>query len=239
MNKGRQLYLARYGRIDTINSLIKGCDMYYVSWKYWHASKLHVQALGLVVAYDMYKEVVEEGYASFGFETKEEATKKCMVDFATFRDKLSLQGLRYNPEDCKYPGDKRMRVNMKKSKSSDGKKLRGRPRKNTASVTPDPDDVVVRPGFVTKKQFQEEKKRPESRLCGDLSQISLHKASIIHHTYQKTCKCCVESHATRHVASANCHVTTTPRRGILLDYCAFLIFTMTRSLGWLLEIVLY
>jgi hypothetical protein len=97
MNEGRQLYLASYGWIDTIGSLIKGCDMYYVSWKYWHASKLHVHALGLVVAFDMYKEVVEEGYASFGFETKEDATKRCMMDFATFRDKLLLQGLRYNP----------------------------------------------------------------------------------------------------------------------------------------------
>jgi hypothetical protein len=88
--------------------------MFYCSWKYWHASKLHVQALGLVVAYDMYREVVEEGFASFGFETKEEATKKCMLDFHTFRDRLSLQGLHYKPEDTKYPGDSRMRVNTKK-----------------------------------------------------------------------------------------------------------------------------
>ena len=220
MNEGRQLYLASYGRIDTIDSLIKGCDMYYVSWKYWHASKLHVQALGLVVAYDMYKEVVEEGYASFGFETKEEATKKCMVDVATFRDKLSLQGLRYNPEDCKYPGDKRMRVNTKKSKSSDGKKPRGRPRKNAASVTPDPDDVAVRPGFVTKKQFQEEKKRPESRLCGDLSQFTLHKASIIHHTYQKICKWCGKPcHPTCGICKLPCH--DDPKKG---DFTGLLCF---------------
>ena len=60
MNEARQLYLASYGRIDTIDSLIKNCRMFYVSWKYWHACKLHVQALGLVVAYDMYKEVVKD-----------------------------------------------------------------------------------------------------------------------------------------------------------------------------------
>jgi hypothetical protein len=67
-NEARQLYLATYGRIDTIDSLIKGCQMFYCSWKYWHASKLHVQVLGLVVAYGMYREVVEEGFASFGYK---------------------------------------------------------------------------------------------------------------------------------------------------------------------------
>jgi hypothetical protein len=56
MNEAHQLYLASYGRIDTIDSLIKNCSIFYVSWKYWHASKLHVQALGVVVAYDTYKE---------------------------------------------------------------------------------------------------------------------------------------------------------------------------------------
>jgi hypothetical protein len=76
MNKARQLYLASYGRIDTIDSLIKNCNMFYASWKYWHASKLCVQALGVVVAYHMYKEVVEEAWAEFGFATKQEAVKK-------------------------------------------------------------------------------------------------------------------------------------------------------------------
>jgi hypothetical protein len=86
MNKARQLYLASYGIIDTIDSLIKRCNLYYVSWKYWHSCKLHVQALGLVVAYDMYCEVVQEGFAAFGFENKD-AAKKCVLDFHTFCNK--------------------------------------------------------------------------------------------------------------------------------------------------------
>jgi hypothetical protein len=94
MNEACQLYLASYGRIDTIDSLIKNCNMFSVSWKYWHASKLHVQALGDVVAYDMYKEVVEEAWAEFGFATKQEAVKKCMLNFHAFRDQLVMQGLR-------------------------------------------------------------------------------------------------------------------------------------------------
>jgi hypothetical protein len=45
LNESRQLYLGSDGRVDTINALIKHCNLYYCSWKYWHASKLHVQAL--------------------------------------------------------------------------------------------------------------------------------------------------------------------------------------------------
>jgi hypothetical protein len=68
-----------------------------------------VQALGLVVAYDMYCEAVQEGFAAFGFENKD-AANKCVLNFLTFRDKLSLQGLQYTPEDCKYKGDRGMRM---------------------------------------------------------------------------------------------------------------------------------
>ena len=104
-----------------------------MSWKYWHACKLHVQALGLVTAFDTWKEVVEEGFAEFGL-TREEA-KSCTLHFHQFRDKLSQQGLNYEPDSLKYPGDKQMRVNTKKRKrgesSNGGKKWgRGRPRNN-------------------------------------------------------------------------------------------------------------
>jgi hypothetical protein len=67
MNEAPQLSLASYGRIDTIDLLVKNCNMFYVSWKYWHASKPHVEALAAVVAYNMYTEIVEEAWAEFGF----------------------------------------------------------------------------------------------------------------------------------------------------------------------------
>jgi hypothetical protein len=80
-----------YGRINTIDLFIKNCRMFYMSWKYRHASKLYVQAfLGLVAAYNMYK---EEGFAAFGFDLKEEAICKFMVNFHGFQDQLLLQGL--------------------------------------------------------------------------------------------------------------------------------------------------
>ena len=186
MNEARQLYLASYGRIDTIDSLIKHCKLYYRSWKYWHSCKLHVQALGLVVAYDMYKEIVEEGFAEFGFVSKEEATKKCFIVFHTFRDRLSYQGLRYQPEDKKYPGDEFMRASTvkkrRKGESQEGaKRGAGRPRKE---VTP---EVATRP-TVTNEQFHREKE--EGRLCGDLTKYFAHKQSIVTVKHPAICRYC-------------------------------------------------
>ena len=62
MNEACQLHLKTYGRIDTIDSLIGHCHIYYRSWKYWYSwqsAKNHGMALAIVVAYDMYKECVE------------------------------------------------------------------------------------------------------------------------------------------------------------------------------------
>jgi hypothetical protein len=49
-HRNEQSQAAVPGQIDNIDLLIKNCNMFYVSWTYWHASKLHVQALWLVVA---------------------------------------------------------------------------------------------------------------------------------------------------------------------------------------------
>jgi hypothetical protein len=92
MKEARQLYLASYGRTDMIDLPMKNCNMFYISWKYWHASKLHVQALAAVVAYNMYKEIVEEAWAEFGFATKHKVVKKCMLDFHAFRTSSRCRG---------------------------------------------------------------------------------------------------------------------------------------------------
>jgi hypothetical protein len=55
MNGPHQLYLAMYGRIDTIDNLIKECQMCYCFWKYWHSMKNHRLSLAVVVVYGMYK----------------------------------------------------------------------------------------------------------------------------------------------------------------------------------------
>ena len=60
MNSARQLYLNTYGQVDTIDWLIKKCHLFFISWKYWHSAKLHVDALVLVIPYNMYKEIATE-----------------------------------------------------------------------------------------------------------------------------------------------------------------------------------
>jgi hypothetical protein len=61
------------------------------------------------LAWSLYCEVVQEGFAAFGFENIDSA-KKCVLDFHTFRDKLSLQGLQYTPEDIVSPEQQRETV---------------------------------------------------------------------------------------------------------------------------------
>ena len=224
MNEARQLYLASYGRIDTIDSLIKNCNMFYVSWKYWHASKLHVQTLGLVVAYDMYKEVVEEGFAEFGFDSKEEAVKKCMLDFHDFRDQLAMQGLRYNPEDKRYKGDDMMRANTKKRKASlkeGGKRGAGRPRK---AVTPDGDsdsDVAMTGAQMATLAQLKRQKRPDGRLCGNLDKYLLHRQNMETMKYKLTCKYCGQFCYTRcKICKLAAH--DNPQRGDNIGYECFL-----------------
>ena len=59
MNHSRELYLGMYSRIDSIDHLIKNCNISYRSWKYWHSPMLHAMSLAICVAYDIYLEVCE------------------------------------------------------------------------------------------------------------------------------------------------------------------------------------
>jgi hypothetical protein len=243
MNEARQLYLASYGRIDTIDSLIKNCNMFYVSWKYWHhASKLHVQALAVVVAYDMYKEIVEEAWAEFGFKTKQEAVKKCMLDFHAFRDQLAMQGLRYNSEDKKYKGDMAMRVNTKRKKAPlkvGERRAVGWPRKNVTPEGNDDEGVLVAAGGaqVTLAQFNQLKKPITGRLCGNLDKYMFHRQNIetIKHT-GSLASSVVVSTATRGARFLDWPPTTTHKEVSILEMTALPSCTMITSLGWLSQI---
>jgi hypothetical protein len=161
---------------------------------------LHVQALGLVVAYDMYCKVLEEGFAEFGFENKKDATtKKCFLDFHAFRDKLLQQGIKYNPEDCKYKGDRKMRVNTKRGKSTqkEGQKRGHGQRKKIVTPEGGADNKAHDAAPMgTLHQFKQEKKA-QGRLCGDLCKFMVHKASITSSTHELKCKWCGKNCYTR------------------------------------------
>jgi hypothetical protein len=188
MNHARQLYLNTYGRIDTIDAQIRKCRMYYRSWKYWHAARLHGHALAVVMAYDMYLECIREKKAleAFGIDPKEDIVK--LLTFHKFRDRLSTQGLKYSPIYCKYPGDLHMRVNTKKRKQPDGTvQKRGRPRKGKGVIH-----------AVTPNNVKDAKKyKLKSRLCGDLSKITHHLKHKERLNKEHVCKFCGDPCYTR------------------------------------------
>ena len=150
MNNARQVYLSSYGRIDTIDAQIGRCNLNYVSWKYWHAAKLHSDALALVVAYDMYHECATEALARDSFSITNEDKFK-VLDFHDFRSMAASKGLAYNIKDCKYPGDEKMRKNTRVAKT----------RRNTTSIKKGM-------GYwckMKKDRFLNGKERDQQRIC--------------------------------------------------------------------------
>lgn len=118
---------------------------------------LHGKALAVAVAYDMYLECAEEGFLNTEWALDKPA------DYHTFREKLSLQMLGYDPRKRKYPGDERMRTSTQQPK-----------RKRSVSNASVPGD-----GFVSRQSFDtasEESEGVPPRLCGDLT--VLHRRHI-------------------------------------------------------------
>jgi hypothetical protein len=189
-NDARQLYLATYGRIDTLDAYINRCRMYYRSWKYWHAAKLHGDAMAVVVAYDMYCECTKEAAAREAFGITDD-DKFEILDFHQFRDRLSTQGLQYSPLNTKYPGDAKMRsvTQQKKRKRvvsdvDSSPRKRGRPRKGEEKAKPSE--------LVTLKQLDAGKMNGnfKSRLTGDLRAFKKHLLSMKRDKHPKICKWC-------------------------------------------------
>ena len=149
MNESRQLYLATYGIIDTIDQMIDNCNMFYRSWKYWHAAMNHGKKLAVVVAYDIYLELAS------GHVTSEWKVDK-PVSFHRFREKLALQMLSYNPTKWKYPGDEKARAKKPKAKHY-----------NRSPCSPLVSSPAASIASTEKKRF-----------CGDLYDLNKHISSV-------------------------------------------------------------
>ena len=91
MIEARHTYLKTYGTIDTFDSMVEKCHHNYVSWKYWYATKCHVDALAVVVAYDFYKECMTETLVLEAFEVQKDELE--VMDFHTLKVKLSNKDL--------------------------------------------------------------------------------------------------------------------------------------------------
>ena len=120
MNEAHELYIDTYSSIDSIDCLIKNYGMKYRCWKYWHSPMLNAMSLSLVVACDMYLEVVDvdidykcKGKTIVNFWTflglLYNQKDNNIVDFWTFRDLPSNQMIKYNPTHCKYSGETNIR----------------------------------------------------------------------------------------------------------------------------------
>ena len=176
MNHARQLYLASYGVIDTIDQAIKSSRLFYCSWKYWHSSMLHGKAMVWAIAYSLYEECAE-GMINLDWKVTDK------VDFWTFRDVGADQLLGYNQTKRKFIRDKMMRISSQQNTKQRTKMLRSLCRKNT----------INRVVHVTRDQFHDEKvgkRLTSSRLCGNLEGLNEHIASVVKIPNPIICEVC-------------------------------------------------
>ena len=162
LNESRVTYLTTYGAVDGIDHLIQECCMFLKSRKYWHSAMVHIFAMAVITAYDMYLEVCE-GKLNKNWHIKRPAS------FKEFRAQLATQMLYYSAKNGFYKGDKRMRCNTQLPKRRRTKKR-------------DMNDSV------TQEQFEEAKQGP--RLCGDLTEYHRHVQSYSAHKHGHKCVVC-------------------------------------------------
>ena len=177
MNDARDLYLGSYGKIDSLDHMIKNTALFYRSWKYWHSAMLHAKALACVVAYDMYLECCEGGL--------DPVWKMKPVDYWTFRDKLATGLLRYNPKNRKFPGDSKMRVATKQRSG-----YRSSP---TESSSVPSQRVVEREDNVSYEQLQDaltDSNGSKARICGDLDLFTKHWNAMDMKKHGTNCAVC-------------------------------------------------
>jgi hypothetical protein len=133
MNSSRELYLKTYSTIGKMDHMIENCGMHYRSWKYWHSAMLHAKAMAVLTVYGMYRECAEGKL--------DPSWKVDILDFHSFRERLSEVMLQYDPHHRLYPGDNNLRDCTRQNKkqrqksvglttADEGKRGRGCPKKN-------------------------------------------------------------------------------------------------------------
>jgi hypothetical protein len=89
--------------------MVRRCQIFQKSFKYWHAAKNHALAMAVTIAFDMCKECLTEKKAQevFGITADEaQRIERTVLNFHDeFRYKLSIQGTTYSPQNLFYPGN--------------------------------------------------------------------------------------------------------------------------------------
>ena len=136
---------------------------------------LHGKALAIVVAYDIYKECCD------GLLDQE---WKCQpVDFHRFRERLAKQMLTYNPRNLNYKGDERFRVSTQLNKN----------KRRKAPLSTNSSTATVASTFSTSTGVNREiLEGAAGRVCGFLSDLLQHEASVVRLPNKKhlQCVCC-------------------------------------------------
>ena len=153
-NDGRMIYIFGYGTIDNIDHYLRNAMVHVISWKWWFSAACHSYSLALVVAWDIYREVVEGK-----LDTRYYLPETDRLTFEQFRDLCSRAQLSYNPKKRLYPGDEYFTECTKENKR------RRRIVKSTGTRA-------------TRPQVEEEMNAPETRLCGDLKALTAHAMSV-------------------------------------------------------------
>jgi hypothetical protein len=213
-NDARELYLLTYGIIDLIDKLIRACNIYVLSWKYWHAGADFQTCLTLVVAHDIYLEVCEGNLRA-------EYRDPNLVDFWEFRCVLAQQALTYNPHNNLYVGDDQMYVN---------KKL---PTKNRRII---PFSGIPRPTMKKKKMagFLHATDFLQDRCCGDLGKLIQHLDSVKtqDHCSTRICAWCGQG-CTRYCAKCKVwlHLVGVPKGSTKTKTACFFYYHSDNCLG--------
>jgi len=178
-NEGRQTYLSQYYAVDNTDHMISNAMIGYITWKYWHSPYLHGLAMAIVAAFDMYVECCEGELDSDWFIPKKERRS-----FQDYRLLLSQQMLRYSPKDKALPGDEFFRAWTRRTK-------RQREKTSTSS------NVSVSKSYSTGgvsigncKKAKLASRRLTPWLCGDLTHVKKHLASIKKTGNKGTCEVC-------------------------------------------------
>ena len=173
MNDGRCFYLGMCNMVDVLDHFLKNAHCYCRSWKYWHMADLHGKCIADCVAWDVYREACE-GKLDPTWHVEE----KDRLGWWEFRDKLSIQLLRYKPSNNVYPGDNRFRsftiTNKRRRRlhSTTDNSTSGTTRSNVSSSS-----------TVNLIQFNmsnvPRSRRHTPRLCGNLDRLEKHLKSVV------------------------------------------------------------
>ena len=166
----------------------------------------HAKALAIVVAYDIYLECCEGALGS------EWRTKP--VTFWHFRESLSRQMLKYNPLECLYPGDEKMRIVTK-----------GNKRKRTYLKTSDK---------LTKEALRSAQAVPEGesgrRLVSSVNELQSHMEKIVKLKNSMICQVCGDPcYTICTMCPGNPPLHNNPRRGEFKGrMCSFIYYDIYR-----------